>query len=228
MRGAQFKSAHFLRGIETAQKMKTRVLINSCAHEGGDVRNFWLELRPTIENIRKVSLVWADIPNPLQSPGGPYFLIRIPELGTRSRVVGSSFQSAAAGMTTTTAGRRRGVVAAIATKVVVGVVANVIVDAITGEPVEEDPAAEEPAAEEPAAEPITYYNNQHGIETSFIVPITVKVDERVFYSPETSFRQEMVYNPPISTQRLSPAISRTYDATQITGESVLILELKHD
>lgn len=60
------------------------------------------------------------------------------------------------------------------------------------------------------------------------MPITVNVDERVFYSSETSFRQEMNYNPPISIQRLSPAISRTYDATQITGESVMILELEHD
>jgi hypothetical protein len=38
----------------------------------------------------------------------------------------------------------------------------------------------------------------------------------------------MEYNPPISIQRLSVSISRNYDATQLTGESVLILELEHD
>ena len=38
--------------------MKTRILIDSRAREGGDVKDFWMELRPTIENIRKVSLVW--------------------------------------------------------------------------------------------------------------------------------------------------------------------------
>ena len=56
----------------------------------------------------------------------------------------------------------------------------------------------------------------------------MNVDERCFYSPETSFKQEMTFNPSISIYRLSPAISGTYDATQITGESVLILELEHD
>ena len=141
--------------------MKTRILIDSRAREGGDVRDFWLELRPTIERVRRVSLVWMDIPNPLQSPGGPYFLIRIPELGTRTRVVGRSASSS-------------------------------------------------------------------GLETTFIVPITVNVDERCFYSPETAFSQEMNYTPPISIQRLSVSISRNYDATPLTGESVLILELEHD
>ena len=50
------------------------------AREGGDVRNFWLELTVTIENVRKVSLVWADVPNPLQSPGGPL----LPDLDLRA------------------------------------------------------------------------------------------------------------------------------------------------
>ena len=215
--------------------MKTRILIDSRAREGGDVKDFWLELRPTIENIRKVSLVWSDIPNPLQSPGGPYFLVRIPELGTRTRVVGSSFRSAAAGVTTTTSGRRRG---------------GGVIDAMTG-PIWDafdytvssisesqgitdpatDPVVTDPVVTEPAADPVvapTFYANSAGLETTFVVPITVNVDERVFYSPETAFAQEMNYNPPISIQRLSVNISRNYDATQITGESVLILELEHD
>ena len=59
----------------------TRLVVDSRARESGTVGNFWLELRPTIENIRKVSLVWADIPTPLQTPGGPYFLIKVLELG---------------------------------------------------------------------------------------------------------------------------------------------------
>ena len=210
---------------------KTRIVIDSRAREGGDVKNFWLELVPTIENVRKVSLVWADIPNPLQSPGGPYFLIRIPELGTRTRLIGSTTTSVTGGVATTTAGRRRG-----------GVI-NTITDgfgALTGAAIDElapdggtttgdTTTGDTTTTEEPAAaQPVTYYTNQHGLETTFVVPITVNVDERVFYSPETSFRQEMNYNPPISIQRLSPAISRTYDATQITGESVMILELEHD
>ena len=216
--------------------MKTRILIDSRAREGGDVKDFWMELRPTIENIRKVSLVWGDIPNPLQSPGGPYFLIRIPELGTRTRVVGSSFRSAAAGVTTTTSGRRRGgpinAITGLVWDVVnygVGSVAESqgITDPTT-DPVT-DPATD--PATDPVTDPVvapTIYANTSGLETTFVVPITVNVDERVFYSPETAFAQEMNYNPPISIQRLSVNISRNYDSTQITGESVLILELEHD
>lgn len=79
---------------------KTRIVIDSRAREGGDVKNFWLELVPTIENVRKVSLVWGDIPSPLQSPGGPYFLIRIPELGTRTRLIGSAVTSVTGGVAT--------------------------------------------------------------------------------------------------------------------------------
>ena len=218
--------------------MKTRILIDSRAREGGDVKDFWMELRPTIENIRKVSLVWADVPNPLQSPGGPYFLVRIPELGTRTRVVGSSFRSAAAGVTTTTSGRRRGG----PINAITGLVWDAVdygVDSVaesqgitnpTTDPVT-DPVVTDPVVTEPAADPVvapTFYANSAGLETTFVVPITVNVDERVFYSPETAFAQEMNYNPPISIQRLSVNISRNYDATQITGESVLILELEHD
>ena len=140
----------------------TRILIDSRAREGGDVKNFWLELVPTIDYVRKVNLVWADVPNPLQSPGGPYFLIRVPELGTRTRLIGSTTTSVTGGVATTTAGRRRGVIAGIATKIAVGVATTLIVDAITGEQVEDpdaDPTAEpsrgpdaDPTtAEEPAA-----------------------------------------------------------------------------
>ena len=50
----------------------------------------------------------------------------------------------------------------------------------------------------------------------------------MFYSPETSFSQEMTFNPPINIHKPSPAISRTYDAKPVTGKSVLILELEHD
>ena len=85
---------------------------------------------------------------------------------------------------------------------------------------------------DPVTDPVvaapTFYANYSGIESTFVVPITVNVDERVFYSPETAFQQVMNYNPPISIQRLSVNISRNYDATQITGESVMILELEHD
>ena len=214
--------------------MKTRILVDSRAREGGDVKDFWLELRPTIENIRKVSLVWADIPNPLQSPGGPYFLIRIPELGTRTRVVGSSFRSTAAGVTTTTSGRRRGGAIDAVTGLVWGAV-DYTVDSIAENQDITDPATDpvvtDPVVTDPVTDPVvapTFYANSAGLETTFVVPITVNVDERVFYSPETAFAQEMNYNPPISIQRLSVNISRNYDATQITGESVLILELEHD
>ena len=72
------------------------------------------------------------------------------------------------------------------------------------------------------------YNTCCGLETTFIVPVTVNVDERAFYSPETSFRQEMHYNPPISLHRLSISISRNYDATQVTHDSVLVFEVEHD
>ena len=193
--------------------MKTRILIDSRAREGGDVKDFWMELRPTIENIRKVSLVWSDIPNPLQSPGGPYFLVRIPELGTRTRVVGTT-----------------------RTPVTVAPVEDPV--APVEDPVEPyNPLNPWPWAPEPAdpvgrrraaPPPTVQGRSTSGLETTFVVPITVNVDERVFYSPETAFAQEMNYNPPISIQRLSVNISRNYDATQITGESVLILELEHD
>ena len=215
-------------------------MVDSRAREGGDVKDFWLELRPTIEGVRKVSLVWADIPNPLQSPGGPYFLIRIPELGTRSRVVGSSFRSTAAGAaTTTTSGRRRALIPDITGLMIGGINTFIDVagpDPVVTDPVVTDPVVTEPVVTDPATDPATdpvvaaptFYANSAGLETTFIMPITVNVDERVFYSPETAFSQEMHYNPPIAIQRLSVNISRNYDATQITGESVLILELEHD
>ena len=200
--------------------MKTRILIDSRAREGGDVKDFWMELRPTIENIRKVSLVWSDIPNPLQSPGGPYFLVRIPELGTRTRVVGTirSGTEPAPPVTEPT-------------------------DEPTDEPYVNpglvdprnpfrppvnDVPEYDPVGRRRAAPPATVQGRSSGLETTFVVPITVNVDERVFFSPETAFAQEMNYTPPISIQRLSVNISRNYDATQITGESVLILELEHD
>ena len=120
--------------------MRTRVIIDSRAREGGTVNDFFIELRPTIENIRKVSLIWADIPTPLQTPGGPYFLVRVPELGTSARV-------------------------------------------------------------------LSQRNGASGTETTYVVPITVNVDERVFWSPKTSFKQEMEYTPAISLQRLSVIIT---------------------
>ena len=194
---------------------RTRILVDSRAREGGDVKDFWMELRPTIENVRKVSLVWADIPNPLQSPGGPYFLIRIPELGTRTRVVGSTFRNDG----TTTSGRRRSIIPEMTNLIIGGI--NSFIDVAAPDPVT-DPATD------PVVAAPTFYANYSGLESTFVVPITVNVDERVFYSPETAFEQVMNYNPPISIQRLSVNISRNYDASQITGESVMILELEHD
>jgi hypothetical protein len=191
--------------------MKTRLVVDSRARESGTVGNFWIELRPTIENIRKVSLVWADIPTPLQTPGGPYFMIRVLELGTRTRVVGSTITQAG----TTTAGfRRRFVNPASAVTDIFGFVGDAI-ESATPETTPETTTA-------------TVYNTRCGLETTFIVPITVNVDERAFYSPETSFRQEMHYNPPISLHRLSIEISRNYDATQVTHDSVLVFEVEHD
>ena len=194
---------------------RTRILVDSRAREGGDVKDFWMELRPTIEGVRKVSLVWADIPNPLQSPGGPYFLIRIPELGTRTRVVGSTFRNDG----TTTSGRRRGIIPEMSNLIIGGI--NSFIDVAAPDPVT-DPATD------PVVAAPTFYANYSGLESTFVVPITVNVDERVFFSPETAFEQVLNYNPPISIQRLSVNISRNYDASQITGESVMILELEHD
>ena len=197
--------------------MKTRILIDSRAREGGDVKDFWLELRPTIENIRKVSLVWADVPNPLQSPGGPYFLIRIPELGTRTRVVGTIRSGTEPAPPVTEPADEPYVDPGLVDPT----------DPFSWLPVSDVPEYD-PVGRRRAAPPATVQGRSTGLETTFVVPITVNVDERVFYSPETAFAQEMNYNPPISIQRLSVNISRNYDATQITGESVLILELEHD
>ena len=190
--------------------MKTRLLIDSRAREGGNAQEFWLELRPTIENVRKVSLVWADIPQPLQTPGGPYFLVRIPELGTHTQVLGSSFSNG----TATTAGRRRFLGAV---NIVSGLI-NTATDAII----------RDLPRESTLPDAGVFYANSSGIETTFVIPITVNVDERCFYSPETSFRQEMEYSPPTSIQKLTVNISRNFGATQVTGESVFILELEHD
>jgi len=197
---------------------RTRILVDSRAREGGDVKDFWMELRPTIEGVTKVSLVWADIPNPLQSPGGPYFLIRIPELGTRTRVVGSTFRNDG----TTTSGRRRGGLIDGITGLVIGGLSTGIDLVAESQGISTDPATD------PVVAAPTFYANYSGLESTFVVPITVNVDERVFFSPETAFQQVLNYNPPISIQRLSVNISRNYDASQITGESVMILELEHD
>lgn len=206
--------------------MKTRLVVDSRARESGTVGNFWIELRPTLERIRKVSLVWADIPTPLQTPGGPYFLIRVLELGTRMRVIGSTVTQG----TTTTAGfRRRGLIGdAVQGFFDAGVAAaNFIADQTTdGGGYTLDPiTTEDPVA---PTQPGPVFNTRCGLETTFLVPVTVNVDERAFYSPETSFNQTLEYNPPIEIHRLTIEITRNYDATQITGDSVLVFEVEHD
>ena len=184
--------------------MKTRLVIDSRARESGTVTNFEINLRPTMENIKKVSLVWSDIPTPLQSPGGPYFLIRIHELGTRTRVLGSTTTTVqAAAATTNNTYRRRSIIPGMDTLDYMMSLPGLATDAIldtgtttdgtTGTTTDTSTGTTIPSTGVLPAQPPIYYNTTSGIETTFVVPVTVNVDERAFYSPETSYKQEINY-----------------------------------
>ena len=67
-----------------------RILIDARARQSGTAGSFVLPLKPTFENIRRVRLVYADLPNPASTPSGPYFNVRIAELGTGTRLAGTS------------------------------------------------------------------------------------------------------------------------------------------
>ena len=67
-----------------------RILIDARARQSGTAGSFVLALKPTFENIRRVRLVYADLPNPASAPSGPYFNVRIAELGTGTRLAGTS------------------------------------------------------------------------------------------------------------------------------------------
>ena len=68
----------------------TRILIDARARQSGTAGTFVLSLKPSFENIRRVRLVYADLPNPASAPSGPYFAVRIAELGTGTRLAGTS------------------------------------------------------------------------------------------------------------------------------------------
>ena len=67
-----------------------RILIDARARASGTAGDFVLQLKPTFENIRRVRLVNADLPNPVTAPSGPYFNVRVAELGTSTRLAGTS------------------------------------------------------------------------------------------------------------------------------------------
>jgi hypothetical protein len=145
----------YIHSTNSNQMKTSRLLIDSRARISGNVSNFVIQLKPTYENISAVSLLWADIPNPSATPSGPFFEIKIAELGTTTRMTGTSEES------------------------------------------------------------------------TFIVPVTVNVNERVFYSALTSFEQTITYEPPRSLQSLSIVITRPLGAAPLTDESVMILQLEH-
>ena len=67
-----------------------RIVIDARAWQSGTAGLFVLPLKPSFENIRRVRLVYADLPNPASAPSGPYFNVRIAELGTAARLAGTS------------------------------------------------------------------------------------------------------------------------------------------
>ena len=67
-----------------------RILIYARARQSGTAGSFVISLKPSFENIRRVRLVYADLPNPVSAPSGPYFNVRIAELGTGTRLAGTN------------------------------------------------------------------------------------------------------------------------------------------
>ena len=67
-----------------------RILIDARARQSGTAGSFVLSLKPSFENIRRIRLVYADLPNPASAPSGPYFNVRIAELGTGTRLAGTN------------------------------------------------------------------------------------------------------------------------------------------
>ena len=67
-----------------------RILIDARARQRGTAGSFVVQLKPSFENITRVRLIYADLPNPASAPSGPFFSVRIDELGTSTRLAGLS------------------------------------------------------------------------------------------------------------------------------------------
>ena len=70
--------------------MRSRILVDSRQRQSGTTGSFVIGLKPTFENIHTVRLLYADLPNPATGPSGPYFAVRINELGSSTRLAGTN------------------------------------------------------------------------------------------------------------------------------------------
>jgi hypothetical protein len=69
---------------------RSRILVDSRQRQSGSPGSFVLPLKPTFEGIRSIRLLYGDLPNPATGPSGPYFNIRINELGSSTRLAGTN------------------------------------------------------------------------------------------------------------------------------------------